>query len=114
MGLTSQEVAAFEDYFYHIMAARGSGEHALRHLLAPFARAKHPLEGRLHELKVVPASHLLLFWAMTQVVRTAASHNLQTPPGIVLAHSDALQLTLACFPIVVSVRHSTCKLHPSA
>ncbi|CAL5229333.1 g12639 [Coccomyxa viridis] len=52
MGLTSQEVAAFEEYFYHIMAARGSGEHALRHLLAPFARAKHPLEGRLHELKV--------------------------------------------------------------
>ena len=31
----------------HIMAARGSGEHALRHLLAPFARARHPLEGRL-------------------------------------------------------------------
>jgi len=29
------------------MAARGSGEHALRHLLAPFARARHPLEGRL-------------------------------------------------------------------
>jgi cardiolipin-specific phospholipase/abhydrolase domain-containing protein 4 len=53
MGLTVQEVAAFEEYFYHIMAARGSGEHALRHLLAPFARAKHPLEGRLHELKVL-------------------------------------------------------------
>ncbi len=31
----------------HIMAARGSGEHALRHLLAPFARGRHPLEGRL-------------------------------------------------------------------
>ena len=52
MGLTGQEVEAFEEYFYHIMAARGSGEHALRHLLAPFARAKHPLEGRLPELKV--------------------------------------------------------------
>ena len=52
MGLTGQEVKAFEEYFYHIMAARGSGEHALRHLLAPFARAKHPLEGRLPELKV--------------------------------------------------------------
>lgn len=51
MGLSDVEVAAFEDYFYHIMAARGSGEHALRHLLAPFARAKHPLEGRLHDLK---------------------------------------------------------------
>ena len=59
MGLTSQEVAAFEEYFYHIMAARGSGEHALRHLLAPFARAKHPLEGRLHELKASPVAHLL-------------------------------------------------------
>jgi cardiolipin-specific phospholipase/abhydrolase domain-containing protein 4 len=51
MGLSDEEVATFEEYFYHIMAARGSGEHALRHLLAPFARAKHPLEGRLHELK---------------------------------------------------------------
>ena len=53
MGLTGEEVVAFEEYFYHIMAARGSGEHALRHLLAPFARAKHPLEGRLHDLKVL-------------------------------------------------------------
>ena len=52
MGLSEAEVAAFENYFFHIMAARGSGEHALRHLLAPFARAKHPLEGRLHDLKV--------------------------------------------------------------
>ena len=52
MGLSDAEVAAFEEYFYHIMAARGSGEHALRHLLAPFARGKHPLEGRLHELRV--------------------------------------------------------------
>ena len=50
MGLSDAEVAAFEEYFYHITAARGSGEHALRHLLAPFARAKHPLEGRLHDL----------------------------------------------------------------
>ncbi|BDA50675.1 (Lyso)-N-acylphosphatidylethanolamine lipase [Coccomyxa sp. Obi] len=52
MGLSDKEVAAFEEYFYHIMAARGSGEHALRHLLAPFARAKHPLEGRLQHIKV--------------------------------------------------------------
>ena len=57
MGLTGQEVAAFEEYFYHIMAARGSGEHALRHLLAPFARAKHPLEGRLHQVKVRCTTH---------------------------------------------------------
>lgn len=53
MGLSDKEVAAFEEYFYHIMAARGSGEHALRHLLAPFARAKHPLEGRLQHIKVI-------------------------------------------------------------
>lgn len=53
MGLSNKEVAAFEEYFYHIMAARGSGEHALRHLLAPFARAKHPLEGRLQDIKVL-------------------------------------------------------------
>ncbi len=52
MGLSDKEVAAFEEYFYHIMAARGSGEHALRHLLAPFARAKHPLEGRLQHIQV--------------------------------------------------------------
>ena len=52
MGLSDAEVAAFEEYFYHIMASRGSGEHALRHLLGPFARGKHPLEGRLHELRV--------------------------------------------------------------
>ena len=59
MGLSQAEVAAFEEYFYHIMAARGSGEHALRHLLAPFARAKHPLEGRLHDLKVRIVTWLL-------------------------------------------------------
>ncbi|BDA40726.1 probable (Lyso)-N-acylphosphatidylethanolamine lipase at C-terminar half [Coccomyxa sp. Obi] len=51
MGLSDKEVAAFEEYFYHIMAARGSGEHALRHLLAPFTRARHPLEGRLQHIK---------------------------------------------------------------
>ena len=60
MGLSTEEVAAFEEYFYHIMAARGSGEHALRHLLAPFARAKHPLEGRLHDLKVTVGTLILI------------------------------------------------------
>ena len=30
MALSEAEVLAFEDYFYHIMAAPGSGEHALR------------------------------------------------------------------------------------
>lgn len=51
-GMTEDEVAAFERYFYHITAADGSGEYALRHLLGPFAWARHPLEGRLQDLKV--------------------------------------------------------------
>lgn len=51
MGLSSEEVAAFQDYFYHITAAKGSGEFALAYLLGPFAWARHPLEGRLQELK---------------------------------------------------------------
>ena len=42
MGLTGQEVAAFEEYFYHIMAARGSGEHALRDLLRPLRAPSTP------------------------------------------------------------------------
>ncbi len=53
MALTEEEVAAFEDYFYHITAAKGSGEHALRHILKPFAWAHHPLEGQLQHLKVL-------------------------------------------------------------
>ena len=40
-----------QDYFYHIASAPGSGEHALRHLLAPGAWAHSPLEARLKELK---------------------------------------------------------------
>lgn len=52
MALTEEEVAAFEDYFYHITAAKGSGEHALRHILKPFAWAHQPLEGQLQHLKV--------------------------------------------------------------
>eukprot|EP00884_Botryococcus_braunii_P004708 jgi/Botrbrau1/14238/Bobra.0381s0002.2 len=51
-GLSVEEASRFERYFYHIMAAKGSGEFALSHLLAPFAWARHPLEGRLHELRV--------------------------------------------------------------
>jgi len=53
MALTEEEVAAFEDYFYHITAAKGSGEHALRHILKPFAWAHQPLEGQLQHLKVL-------------------------------------------------------------
>ena len=47
-----EEVSAFEEYFYHIMAQRGSGEYALRWLLAPYAWAHNPLDKQLHELKV--------------------------------------------------------------
>ncbi|KAK9840870.1 hypothetical protein WJX74_005899 [Apatococcus lobatus] len=50
--MTEPELAAFEEYFYHITADRGSGEFALRHLLGPFAWARNALETRLHELKV--------------------------------------------------------------
>lgn len=53
MALSEEEVAAFEDYFYHITAAKGSGEHALRHILKPFAWAQQPLEGQLQHLKVI-------------------------------------------------------------
>ncbi|KAK9861138.1 hypothetical protein WJX84_000164 [Apatococcus fuscideae] len=50
--MTEPELAAFEEYFYHITADRGSGEFALRHLLGPLAWARNALEARLHELKV--------------------------------------------------------------
>ncbi|KAG2486348.1 hypothetical protein HYH03_014929 [Edaphochlamys debaryana] len=51
-GLSEREIEGFKDYFYQIAAAPGSGEYALRHLLAPGAWAYSPLEERLHELKV--------------------------------------------------------------
>ncbi|XP_075265454.1 uncharacterized protein LOC142357819 [Convolutriloba macropyga] len=51
-GLTDAEVEAFRDYQYHILAQNGSGEHALRHILQPFAWAKSPLEHRIQDLKV--------------------------------------------------------------
>jgi hypothetical protein len=50
--LTEGEKECFRSYFYHIAAARGSGEFALRHLLAPGAWAHSPLQERLQELKV--------------------------------------------------------------
>lgn len=50
--MSQLEVDTFKHYFYHIAAGRGSGEYALRHLLAPGAYAHAPLEGRLHELQV--------------------------------------------------------------
>jgi len=59
-GLSEEEVEAFGNYFFHITAAKGSGEFALPHILAPFAWARHPLEGRLHKLQVnyCPTSEL--------------------------------------------------------
>jgi pimeloyl-ACP methyl ester carboxylesterase len=51
--LDGPEAAAVERYFYALLAGRsGSGEHALSHLLAPFAWGRHPLSGRLHEVGV--------------------------------------------------------------
>lgn len=60
MALSEEEVAAFEDYFYHITAARGSGEHALKYILKPFAWAHNPLEGQLQHLKVICMQELNL------------------------------------------------------
>ncbi|GIL68065.1 hypothetical protein Vafri_21379 [Volvox africanus] len=51
-GLSQREIDAFKEYFYSIAALPGSGEYALRHLLAPGAWAHAPLEERLHELRV--------------------------------------------------------------
>uniref|UniRef100_A0A7S1SUR5 AB hydrolase-1 domain-containing protein n=1 Tax=Tetraselmis chuii TaxID=63592 RepID=A0A7S1SUR5_9CHLO len=51
-GLTDDEVSSFRDYQYHILAQNGSGEHALRHILQPFAWARQPLEHRISDLKV--------------------------------------------------------------
>lgn len=50
--MTDAEKECFRSYFYHIAAGRGSGEFALRHLLAPGAWAYSPLQERLQELKV--------------------------------------------------------------
>lgn len=50
--LNADEVDAFQKYMYHIVAAKGSGEFALHHLLAPFAWARYPIEQRLAELNV--------------------------------------------------------------
>ncbi|KAF6266374.1 Alpha/Beta hydrolase protein [Scenedesmus sp. NREL 46B-D3] len=50
--LEPDESSSFRDYFYHIAAARGSGEYALRHILAPGAWAHAPLQERLADLKV--------------------------------------------------------------
>jgi pimeloyl-ACP methyl ester carboxylesterase len=50
--MSEDEVSRFENYVYHVIAQPGSGEFALKHLLAPLAWAKVPLEDRLLDLKV--------------------------------------------------------------
>lgn len=52
LALTEEETARFERYFYHILAARGSGEFALRHILEPFAWPRSALEHRAADLPV--------------------------------------------------------------
>jgi pimeloyl-ACP methyl ester carboxylesterase len=52
VGLSSREQAAFGAYCYHILAAQGSGEFALPHLLAPGAYAREPLMDAFSALKV--------------------------------------------------------------
>lgn len=49
--LTQDEVDIFSDYMYGIVAAKGSGEHALRYILEPFAFAKDPLEHRMSKVQ---------------------------------------------------------------
>ncbi len=46
-GFQAEEVAPFEQYLYNILAADGSGEFALRHILEPFAWPRVALEERL-------------------------------------------------------------------
>ena len=66
--LSTEETEAFGKYFYHITAQRGSGEFALSHLLGPMAWARHPLEGRMHQMQVSSGhnyfehSYMASFW----------------------------------------------------
>ena len=73
MALSEEEVSAFEDYFYHITAARGSGEHALKYILKPFAWAHNPLEGQLQHLKVL-LLHLQHLEALPAVPTSCLNH----------------------------------------
>lgn len=52
LGVPESEAQTFEPYLYQIWAAPGSGEFALRRLLAPFAWAHEPMEHRMDGLKV--------------------------------------------------------------
>ena len=60
--LDGPEAAALERYFYALLAGKGgSGEHALSHLLAPFAWGRSPLSGRLHEGKLGTVPTTLIY-----------------------------------------------------
>ena len=50
--LSAEEVDALSKYMYGIVASKGSGEYALRHILEPFAFARDPLEARMSGLEV--------------------------------------------------------------
>ena len=75
LSLSDQETGAFQAYFYHIMAAPGSGEHALRHLLGPFAWARSPLEDDLKQLQV----RTIDAWANRSAIQTLLARSLLGP-----------------------------------
>eukprot|EP00210_Caulerpa_lentillifera_P001676 g1611.t1 len=52
VGIANIESDRLQSYFFHISAAKPSGEHALRHIFHPIAWGKEPLENRLSNLKV--------------------------------------------------------------
>ena len=78
MAFSEAEVVAVEGYFYHILAANGSGEHALKHIFGPFALARFPLEGRMQALKVMNHTKL------TMSVSPGAWHLLMGPLVLVV------------------------------
>ncbi len=81
MGLSDRETAAFEQYFYHITAARGSGEHALRHILGPFAWAREALEEDLKDIKVTATKGVLINQIVVPVPRRCLGEHALPHPG---------------------------------
>lgn len=81
MGLLDRETAAFEQYFYHITAARGSGEHALRHILGPFAWAREALEEELKDIKVTATKGVLINQSVVPVQRRCLGEHALPQPG---------------------------------
>lgn len=81
MGLSDRETAAFEQYFYHITAARGSGEHALRHILGPFAWAREALEEDLKDIKVTATKGVLINQNVVPVQSRCLGEHALPQPG---------------------------------